>query len=133
MVQLFFDGGNFMWPILIIFIIGLVFVIERLMHLIKGMKLDETFAQGLADQLKDGNFTMDNYLTQLKQMKKMGGLEGVMSLLPGANKIKKQMENSSIEESMLIENEAIILSMTKKERLDPKIISGSRKKRLMQL
>ena len=40
------------------------------------------------------------------------------------------MENSSIEESMLIENEAIILSMTKKERLDPKIISGSRKKRI---
>ena len=60
----------------------------------------------------------------------MGGMEGVMSLLPGANKIKAQMENSSIDENMLVSNEAIILSMTKKERVDSKIINGSRKKRI---
>ena len=103
----------------------IVTLVEKASKDLKVSQIKET-----EDQLKDGNFTMDNYLTQLKQMKKMGGLEGVMSLLPGVNKIKKQMENSSIEESMLIENEAIILSMTKKERLDPKIISGSRKKRI---
>ena len=53
MVQLFFDGGGFMWPILGIFIIGLVFVIERLMHLIKGMGLNETYAHELADTIKN--------------------------------------------------------------------------------
>ena len=51
-------------------------------------------------------------------------------MLPGVNKIKEQMKNSSIDESMLRENEAIILSMTKKEKEDPKIISGSRRKRI---
>jgi biopolymer transport protein ExbB len=55
MVQLFFDGGGFMWPILGIFIIGLVFVIERLMHLIKGMGLDETFAYGLSDEIENND------------------------------------------------------------------------------
>ena len=63
-------------------------------------------------------------------MKKMGGMEGVMSLLPGVSKVKEQMANSSINENMLDENEAIILSMTKKEKENPKIISGSRKKRI---
>ena len=53
-------------------------------------------------------------------------------MLPGVNKIKKQMENSSVDEQMIKNNEAIILSMTKKERQDPKIISGSRRKRISQ-
>ena len=63
-------------------------------------------------------------------MKKMGGMGSVMSMLPGANKIKQQMENSSFDEKMLSDNEAIILSMTPNERENPKIISGSRKKRI---
>jgi signal recognition particle subunit SRP54 len=63
-------------------------------------------------------------------MKKMGGMEGVLSLLPGVNKIKKQMENASIDEKIITTNEAIILSMTKKEREYPKVINGSRKKRI---
>ena len=65
-------------------------------------------------------------------MKKMGGMEGIMSMLPGVNKIKSQMQNASIDESMLIENEAIILSMTKLEKENPKIISGSRRKRISE-
>ena len=55
-----------------------------------------------------------------------------MSLLPGANKMKAQMDNASIDEKMLIENEAVILSMTKEEKENPKIISGSRRKRISQ-
>ena len=74
-------------------------------------KLKET-----EDQLKEGIFTMNSYLTQLRQMKKMGGMEGVMSFLPGVSKIKKQIENSQIDEKMITENEAIILSMTNKEK-----------------
>jgi signal recognition particle subunit SRP54 len=82
------------------------------------------------EELKKGIFTMDSYLSQLRQMKKMGGMECVMAMLPGVNKIKSQMKNSAIEESMLVENEAVILSMTKKEKENPKIISGSRRKRI---
>jgi signal recognition particle subunit SRP54 len=92
--------------------------------------LDEEKIKKAEEELKKGIFTMDSYLSQLRQMKKMGGMEGVMSMLPGANKIKAQMENSSIDENMLTSNEAIILSMTKKERADAKIINGSRKKRI---
>ena len=84
------------------------------------------------EELKKGLFTMDTYLSQLRQMKKMGGMEGVMSLLPGVSKMKAQMDNASINEKMLIENEAVILSMTKQEKENPKIISGSRRKRISQ-
>ena len=52
MVQLFIDGGGFMWPILFIFIIGFVFVGERLYHLIKGLATNEEFAEGIKKELK---------------------------------------------------------------------------------
>jgi signal recognition particle subunit SRP54 len=84
------------------------------------------------EELKQGIFTMDSYLSQLRQMKKMGGMEGVMSMLPGVNKMKAKMDQANIDERMLIENEAIILSMTKNEKENPKIISGSRRKRISQ-
>ena len=105
----------------------IVSLVEKASKDLSEKKIKET-----EEQIKDGIFTMDSYLSQLRQMKKMGGMNSVMSLLPGANKIKKQMENSSIDEKMLTDNEAIILSMTKKEREDPKIISGSRRKRISQ-
>ena len=78
--------------------------------------LDEKKLKDTEAQLKEGIFTMENYLSQLRQMKKMGGMGSVMSMLPGANKIKQQMENSSFDEKMLSDNEAIILSMTPNER-----------------
>jgi signal recognition particle subunit SRP54 len=88
-------------------------------------KLKET-----EEELKKGIFTMDSYLSQLRQMKKMGGMEGVMSMLPGTNKMKEKMDQGNIDEKMLVENEALILSMTKQEKENPKIISGSRRKRI---
>ena len=103
----------------------IVSLVEKASKDLSEEKLKET-----EDQLKEGIFTMNSYLTQLRQMKKMGGMEGVMSFLPGVSKIKKQIENSQIDEKMITENEAIILSMTNKEREDPKIISGSRRKRI---
>ena len=92
--------------------------------------IDEEKIKKTEEELKKGVFTMDSYLSQLRQMKKMGGMEGVMSMLPGVSKIKEKMENSSIDENILKENEAIILSMTREEKNDPKIISGSRRKRI---
>ena len=117
---------------------------DRLANRILGMgdvvTLVEKAAQDLGEEklkereeeLKKGIFTMDSYLSQLRQMKKMGGMEGVMSMLPGANKMKEKMDQANIDEKMLIENEALILSMTKKEKENPKIISSSRRKRISE-
>ena len=92
--------------------------------------LDEEKIKETEKNLRTGSFSMEDYLSQLRQMKKMGGMEGVLSMLPGVSKIKKQMDNANIDENIIKVNEAIILSMTKEERLDPKIINGSRKKRI---
>ena len=73
---------------------------------------------------------MEDYLSQLKQMKKMGGIEGILSFLPGVSKIKSQMDKAGVDEKIITQNEAIILSMTKKERENPKLINGSRRKRI---
>ena len=92
--------------------------------------LDEEKIKLTEEKIKKGNFTFDDYLLQLRQMKKMGGMEGVLSLLPGVGNVKEQMQNANIDEKLLSSNEAIILSMTKKERSNPDIISGSRRKRI---
>ena len=92
--------------------------------------IDEKNIKKTEENLKAGSFSMEDYLNQLRQMKKMGGMEGVLSMLPGVSKIKKQMDNANIDENIIKVNEAIILSMTKEERLNPKIINGSRKKRI---
>ena len=92
--------------------------------------LDEEKIKAAEENLKKGAFTFDDYLMQIRQMKKMGGMEGVLSLLPGVGKIKEQMQNANVDEKLLTANEAIILSMTKKERQNPDIISGSRRKRI---
>ena len=92
--------------------------------------LDEEKIKAAEENLKKGSFTFDDYLMQIRQMKKMGGMEGVLSLLPGVGKVKDQMRNANVDEKLLTANEAIILSMTKKERQNPDIISGSRRKRI---
>ena len=119
-----------------------VFHPDRIANRILGMgdvvSLVEKAAQDLGEEkiketeenLKSGSFSMEDYLSQLRQMKKMGGMEGVLSMLPGVSKIKKQMDNANIDENIIKINEAIILSMTKEERLNPKIIGSSRKKRI---
>ena len=92
--------------------------------------IDEEKLKEAEETLKKGQFSLDNYLTQLRQMKKMGGIEGVMSFLPGVSKLKSQMDQAGVDEKIITQNEAVILSMTKQERDNPKIINGSRKKRI---
>ncbi len=92
--------------------------------------LDEEKLKKTEEKLKKGQFSLEDYLTQLRQMKKMGGIEGIMSFLPGVSKVKSQMEQAGVDEKIITQNEAVILSMTKKERENPKIIDGSRKKRI---
>ena len=92
--------------------------------------LDQENLKKTEEKLKKGQFSLEDYLSQLRQMKKMGGIEGIMSFLPGVSKIKSQMDQAGVDEKIISQNEAVILSMTKNERENPKIIDGSRKKRI---
>ena len=87
--------------------------------------IDQENLKKTEEKLKKGQFSLEDYLSQLRQMKKMGGIEGIMSFLPGVSKIKSQMDEAGVDEKIITQNEAVILSMTKKERENPKIIDGS--------
>lgn len=87
---------------------------------------DEEQAKKLEKKFKENSFTLDDYLMQYEQMKKMGGMMDILKMIPGANKIKTE----DIDEKALDKNKAIILSMTKKERENPELIKGSQKKRI---
>lgn len=89
-------------------------------------QIDEVQAEKMAEKLQKGKFDLEDMVEQLRQMKKMGGLESIMGMLPGANIPK----DASIDEKQLDRVEAIIMSMTKKERENPKIINPSRKRRI---
>ena len=92
--------------------------------------IDEEEAEKLARKMEKGLFDLDDMSSQLKQMRKMGGMEGLMGMLPGVGKIKQQMAGANIDDSMLIRQEAIISSMTKAEKKNPKLIHANRKKRI---
>jgi signal recognition particle subunit SRP54 len=92
--------------------------------------LDKQEAEKIAAKMKKGQFDMNDLSAQLNQMKKLGGMKGVLGMLPGVGKIKGQLEAAGLDDKILTRQEAIIQSMTKKERLDPEIINGSRRKRI---
>ena len=89
---------------------------------------DQKKAAELEKKMRDSTFTLTDYLEQLAQLKKMGSLESIMGMIPGMN--TGAAKDAKIDESMLVKTEAIILSMTKKERINPDIINSSRKKRI---
>jgi signal recognition particle subunit SRP54 len=82
-----------------------------------------------AERLLDGRFTLEDFLSQLQQVKKLGSLGGILSLLPGVPKELKQA-NASIDDRQVAQVEAIIQSMTRKERADPALIDGGRRRRI---
>ncbi len=88
--------------------------------------VDVEKAKQMEKKFKKAQFTFDDFLDQLKQIQKMGSLSSILGMLPGANKIK----NLDVDETRLNHISAIIQSMTKKERKNPKIITYSRKKRI---
>jgi len=92
--------------------------------------VDAEDAEKMAKKMMKGEFTLEDMATQLAQVRKMGSLEGLMGMLPGAAKAKKQMAEANLDEKLLARQEAIIGSMTKKERQRPKILNGSRRKRI---
>ena len=92
--------------------------------------IEQDEAEKLAIRMQKGQFDLEDMLSQLAQLKKMGGLGGVMGHLPGIGKIKKQMDQAQVDESVIKRQEAIITSMTIAERRKPAIIKASRKKRI---
>ena len=91
---------------------------------------DKEKAEKLAAKMKKGSFDMDDLAEQLKQMKKLGGMQGVLSMLPGVGKVKDQLDAAGLDDKILTRQEAIISSMTRQERRDPDVINGSRRKRI---
>ena len=92
--------------------------------------IDKEDAEKLAAQVRKGQFDMDDLLSQLRQLRKMGGMSGLMGMLPGALQAKAAMSKAKIDENQLKRQEAVILSMTPKERRNPDLIHASRKKRI---
>lgn len=87
-------------------------------------------AERLAKRMAKGQFDMNDFLSQLRQLQKMGGLGGIMGMLPGLGKMQKQIAAAGIDDSMIRRQEAIILSMTKKERIAVGLLNASRRKRI---
>ncbi|MDP3176240.1 MAG: signal recognition particle protein [Phenylobacterium sp.] len=92
--------------------------------------VDQAKAEALAKRLAKGQFDLDMMAEQFAQMKKMGGMQGLMGFLPGVQKIKKQIAEANISDKALDRQAAIISSMTKAERRTPDILQASRKRRI---
>ena len=93
-------------------------------------ELDQAKAEKMARKLAKGQFDLDDLMGQLQQMKRMGGLQGIMGLLPGVAKMKAQMADANIDDRMIGRQEAIISSMTRAERKKPDLLNASRKRRI---
>jgi signal recognition particle subunit SRP54 len=91
---------------------------------------DQAKAEVMARRLAKGQFDLNDMAEQLAQMERMGGMEGLMGLLPGVQKIKRQIADAGVSDGMLRRQRAIIGSMTAKERRKPDILQASRKRRV---
>ena len=92
--------------------------------------IDAAKAQKAAERMRKGVFDLDDLAEQLGQMAKIGGMSGVMGMLPGVGKMKKQIDALGIDDSVFRRQTAIISSMTKQERKNPDILKANRKKRI---
>lgn len=92
--------------------------------------IDADKAQKIAQKMKKGEFDLEDLAEQIKQMQKIGGMSGVLGMLPGIGKLRNQIAEANLDEKVLKRQHAIILSMTPKERRNPKIIDGKRKRRI---
>ncbi len=93
-------------------------------------ELDASKAEAMARKMAKGQFDLDDLSAQLQQMKKMGGMTGIMGMLPGVQKVKKQIEESNFSDKIFDRQVAIISSMTKLERKKPDLLNASRKRRI---
>ena len=92
--------------------------------------LDQEKAEKIAAKMQKGVFDLDDLGEQLRQMRRMGGMQGILAMLPGIAKVKDQLNSAGLDEKLLKRQEAIISSMTKEERKTPDVLNGSRRKRI---
>ena len=93
-------------------------------------EIDREEAEKAARRALKGQFTLEDLGEQLAQVKKMGDMQGLLSMLPGVAKMKKQITQANIGDKTITHQEAIILSMTPKERRNPKILNARRRQRI---
>jgi len=103
-------------------VVGLV---ERISQVV-----EQEDAEKAAQKMLKGQFTLEDMGEQLGQLRKMGDIKGLMGMIPGISKVKKQLDASDIDDKKIAQQQAIIQSMTKKERRNAKMINGSRRKRI---
>ena len=89
---------------------------------------DESEARAMAEKLAKDTFTLEDFLDQMQQLKKMGSLKSMLAMMPGAGQMRNQLEN--FDEREIVRTEAIIRSMTPAERRQPKLLNGSRRSRI---
>lgn len=92
--------------------------------------IDEKSARESAQKIAKNKFTIDDFLTQLQQMKKLGGMEGILKFIPGMGQAMKQLKDMAPPDKEMKKIEAIIRSMTAQERLNHKVLNGSRRARI---
>jgi signal recognition particle subunit SRP54 len=109
-------------------ILGMGDVVGLVEKAMETVELDK--AEAIARKIKKGAFDLEDLSEQLKQMQKLGGMGGVLAMLPGIGKIKKQLDTANIDEKILKRQQAMIGSMTRSERKNPKLLNASRKKRV---
>jgi len=95
-----------------------------------GEVADQAEAEKIAKRAMKGQFTLEDLQQQLAQVKNMGDVNSLMGMLPGIGKMKKQIAEANIDDRMIAQQEAIILSMTLKERRNPKLLNAKRRKRI---
>ena len=92
--------------------------------------IDREEAVRLARKAKKGGFDLDDLSKQIQQVRKMGGMEGLLGMLPGVGKVKRQLAEANVDVKLLDRQQAIISSMTPVERRNPKVLNSSRKRRI---
>ena len=92
--------------------------------------IDREEAVRLARKAKKGGFDLDDLSKQIQQVRKMGGMEGLLGMLPGVGKVKRQLAEANVDVKLLDRQQAIISSMTPAERRNPKVLNSSRKRRI---
>jgi signal recognition particle subunit SRP54 len=110
-------------------ILGMGDVLSLIERAEASIDIDEEKGREMTARMKKGKFDFDDYLESMKQMRNMGGLSSLLAMLPGMGKQMKEIEGM-IDDKQLAQMEAIVLSMTKKERQNPKLLNPSRKGRI---
>ena len=109
-------------------ILGMGDVVGLVEKALEHVEIDK--AQAIAKKIQKGTFDLEDLSEQLKQMQKLGGMGGILGMLPGIGKVKNQIDSSNLDDSIFTRQQAMIGSMTRAERRNPKLLNASRKKRV---